>query len=93
VLACCLAAIAGGWLVLLNVLVLLTTSSVGVGAEAALFGLAGLGISITAVRAAQRAWRRRAEPTIMLTRAAAPSVVAEDDPMGRVRRRRFGAGD
>jgi hypothetical protein len=63
--------------------------------EAGLFGVTGLVIGVAALRAARRAWRRRA----VTDRAAAPETPGVDtaddtaaDPLAWVRRRRFGAG-
>ncbi|MHB8467634.1 MAG: hypothetical protein ACYDH6_13645 [Acidimicrobiales bacterium] len=82
---CGLAAAAGAWLCVLNAFVVATTTSVALGAEAALFGATGLVISVVAFRAARRARRRRKVDAVLT-----PEPVA-DDPMAWVRRRKFGA--
>jgi hypothetical protein len=60
-------------------------------AEATVFALAGLAVVVIALRAARRAWVRRRTRPLAQDRPARPDPAAVDDPLARVRRRRFGA--
>lgn len=94
-LACLVAAAAGGWLGVLNAVVAVRADTLTVAVEAALFAVAGMGIAVVALRAA---WRRRGravapEPDEGGPVAGATSTSdSSDDPLAWARRRRFGAG-
>ena len=68
--------------------------------EALILALIGLAVAVLGVRATGRAWRRRgvhgagpvAEGVAAEGVAAEGVAAADDDPLGWVRRRRFGAG-
>ena len=82
-----IAALVAAWLAVLNATVALSSGDATTVVEAVLLALSAAAIAIVCVRGAVRARRR---PRLSPPRGPAPAT-PPDDPLGWVRKRRFGA--